>query len=209
MGSSSASAGLGVSKLDVPLEAKRVLLHSCCAPCSVAIVECLLENEITPVLFFFNPNIFGRDEYLRRRDECARHASRLSLTMLDGDSDWESSHSQWLSQVKGLEREPERGARCLQCFKIRLLETAKRAVAENLFVFTTTLASSRWKCLTQISEAGNFAQTQVSNSVFWDKNWRKGGLQPRRNFLLKQFEFYNQSYCGCEFSQINNNKYTL
>ena len=70
----------------------------------------------------------------------------------------------------------------------------------GLRYFTTTLASSRWKSIEQVSEAGLRAQAEVPGTVFWAQNWRKGGLQDRRNALLKEYNFYNQLYCGCEFS---------
>ena len=108
-----------------------------------------------------------------------------------------------MEAVRGLEGEPERGSRCLQCFSYRLKVTALQAKALGLQYFTTTLASSRWKSLEQITEAGMRAQTAVPGTVFWAQNWRKGGLQERRNELLRAYNFYNQLYCGCEFSLRN------
>ena len=95
---------------------------------------------------------------------------------------------------------PERGSRCLKCFTLRLTETARYASEHNFQVFTTTLASSRWKNLEQINEAGRRAASFYPGTIFWEQNWRKGGLQDRRNQLLKEYDFYNQLYCGCEFS---------
>ena len=102
---------------------ENVLLHSCCAPCSAAIVEWMLAQDIRPTLYYFNPNIFPQEEYEIRKSECSRYAQKLGLEIIDGDYD----HTAWLSDVAGLEDEPERGKRCLQCFKIRLLATAKLA----------------------------------------------------------------------------------
>ena len=96
---------------------ENVLLHSCCAPCSAAIVEWMLAQDIRPTLYYFNPNIFPQEEYEIRKSECSRYAQKLGLEIIDGDYD----HTAWLSDVAGLEDEPERGKRCLQCFKIRLL----------------------------------------------------------------------------------------
>lgn len=174
-----------------------VLLHSCCAPCSSAILEWLLANDYQPTIYYFNPNIFPEEEYLIRKNECTRYAAKLGVTMIDGDYD----HQIWLEGVKGFEQEPERGKRCLQCFKIRLLKSAEKAKELNINLFTTTLASSRWKNLEQINEAGFWAESQVEGVKFWDKNWRKGGLQERRNELLKANGFYNQLFCGCEFGR--------
>lgn len=182
--------------LNVPMGQTEVLLHTCCAPCSSAIIECLLNNGIRPVIYYCNPNIYPLEEYLVRKEECTRYAKALGLDIIDDDYD----HEAWLEAVKGLENEPERGGRCLRCFKLRLLRTAEYARDNGFKVITTTLASSRWKSLDQINEAGEWACAQVPDVVWWDRNWRKGGLQERRLQIIKEYDFYNQLYCGCEFS---------
>ncbi|MBQ1874475.1 MAG: epoxyqueuosine reductase QueH [Paludibacteraceae bacterium] len=180
-----------------------VLLHACCAPCSSAIVEWLLAHHITPVIYYYNPNIFPEEEYLIRKEESKRHADSLGVRWIDGDYD----HTAWRQTVCGLEHEPERGNRCAACFRHRLLAAARMAQQEGIPWFATTLASSRWKSLDQINAAGLWAEEQLRSPLtnnlsplFWAQNWRKGGLQQRRNELLRQFGFYNQQYCGCEFS---------
>ena len=197
--------------LVVPEGCREVLLHACCAPCSSAIVEWMLAHDVRPTIFYYNPNIFPREEYEIRKNESKRHAESLGLTWIDGDYD----HEQWLSGVCGLEgaldpegrfqnemaKEPERGRRCEQCFVLRMKATAEKAKELGIQYFTTTLASSRWKSLEQINRAGHLAEQAVEGTTFWDQNWRKGGLQERRNQLLKEYGFYNQQYCGCEFSQ--------
>ena len=173
-----------------------VLLHACCAPCSSAIVEWMLNNGVRPTIFYFNPNIWPREEYNIRKEESKRHAQSLGLDWIDGDYD----HEGWLCQVEGLEHEPERGRRCQQCFLVRLRAAAQKARELGLRHFTTTLASSRWKSLEQITAAGVQAQRDVPETEFWQQNWRKGGLAERRAQLLRHYNFYNQQYCGCEFS---------
>lgn len=173
-----------------------VLLHACCAPCSSAIIECLLANKIRPTVFYFNPNIYPREEYEIRKSESIRQVTNLGLRFIDGDY----NHESWLCQMRGYEQEPERGLRCQKCFNIRLLATAKCAVAEHITCFTTTLASSRWKLQSQIDKAGKYAESEVEGTIYWGYNWRKGGLSERRVQLLKEGGFYNQQYCGCEFS---------
>ena len=175
---------------------KDVLLHCCCAPCSSAILEWMLANDVRPTLFYCNPNIFPEEEYLIRKNEITRYAEKLGITIIDDDY----NHEAWLCEIKGMENEPERGRRCLECFKIRLLRTAEMCKELGIAEFTTTLASSRWKSLDQINEAGAWAAELVGGVTFDDRNWRKGGLQQRRNELLKENGFYNQLYCGCEFS---------
>lgn len=172
-----------------------------------------MQHEVKPVLYYCNPNIYPYEEYVIRKNELTRYATGLGLTVIDDD--W--SHDQWLNCVKGFENEPERGSRCMLCFKYRLERSARKAKELGIGVFTTTLASSRWKSLEQISAAGEWAAAKIneetkanksdtSESVlvtFDARNWRKGGLQDRRNQLLKENGFYNQLYCGCEFSIRN------
>lgn len=208
--------------LQAPMGETTVLLHTCCAPCSSAIIEAMVQNGITPVIYYCNPNIYPREEYEIRKNECTRYAQSLGLEIIDADYD----HENWLEAVKGLEGEPERGGRCLKCFKLRLLRTAQYARERGIKVITTTLASSRWKSLDQINEAGQWACQAVSSGnpgrfpdkepesdslsgnrqedtdkvIWWDRNWRKGGLQERRLQIIREYDFYNQLYCGCEFS---------
>ena len=188
-----------------PEDCDRVLLHACCAPCSSAIVEWLVQHDVRPTIYYYNPNIWPLEEYEIRKQESKRHAESLGLEWIDGDYD----HDAWLGGVCGLEGEPERGRRCEQCFVMRLTATARKAVELDIPYFATTLASSRWKSLDQINRAGLMAEQVVNvqrstfnvQCKFWPQNWRKGGLQERRNQLLKEYNFYNQQYCGCEFSK--------
>ena len=196
----------------------KVLLHCCCAPCSAPILEWMMNNDIVPTLYYYNPNIYPEEEYLIRKNELTRYATELGLTVIDDDynhQEWEN----WVCHNLGtseLQDYPERGPRCLECFKMRLLATARKCKELGISRFTTTLASSRWKSLDQINAAGQWAAEVVNGEglkvkgegngeqtevTFWDRNWRKGGLQDRRNALLKENGFYNQLYCGCEFSQ--------
>lgn len=203
-------------------------MHACCAPCSSAIVEWLMAHGVRPTIFYYNPNIWPREEYEIRKQESKRHAESLGIEWIDGDYD----HEGWLEGVTrtpsceggacyDVATEPERGRRCEQCFTLRLTKTAQKAKELGFGWFTTTLASSRWKSLEQINRAGERAETLVNGEGlmgngegvfdersgraerrvnFWAQNWRKGGLQERRNQLLKAYGFYNQQYCGCEFS---------
>ncbi len=183
-------------KVETPDKKSEVMLHACCAPCSSAILECLLHNGIKPVVFYYNPNIYPREEYEIRKAESIKQTQNLGIRFIDGDYD----HEAWKGIACGFENEPERGSRCLECFKMRLLATAQCARKEGISIISTTLASSRWKSLQQIEEAGIWAAAQVDGVEFWLQNWRKGGLQERRNQLLREGGFYNQLYCGCEYS---------
>lgn len=196
-----------IPSVSAPQGAETVLLHTCCAPCSSAIIECLLHNGIRPTIYYCNPNIFPEEEYLIRKNECTRYAEALGLDIVDADYD----HGDWIEWVRtaaakdgcaDIAAERERGGRCLECFRYRLLKSAEYAASHGFPVLTTTLASSRWKSLEQINRAGLWAVGQVKENapLWWDRNWRKEGLQERRNLLIREYAFYNQTWCGCEFS---------
>lgn len=182
----------------------RVLLHSCCAPCTSAVLEAMVSNGLDVTVFFSNSNIVPLDEYKLRREELAKYCDSLGVQWVDDDYD----HEDWLSRVAaGREDAPERGSRCMECFKYRLVRAARYAAEHGFAALTTTLASSRWKSLEQVDEAGRYACAvtcaEASTPVtWWGMNWRKGGLQPRRNYLIRELGFYNQTFCGCEFSHI-------
>jgi predicted adenine nucleotide alpha hydrolase (AANH) superfamily ATPase len=173
-----------------------VVLHSCCAPCSTAVLECLVQNGIKPVVFFFNPNIHPKAEYETRRDEWMRLCSLLGLEAVEGSYEPEK----WLESARGLEDEPERGRRCSMCFEMRLEATARFAVSMGIGLFTTTLATSRWKSKPQVDAAGAAAAAKVPGSAYWNFDWRKEGLVGRRYQLVREIGFYNQRYCGCVYS---------
>ena len=211
----------------------RLLLHSCCAPCSGAIVEALVEaykaagrNPAEEMaIFWSNSNIYEKTEYEKCRAEILRYAGLFGIEVIDDDYD----HSAWVEQVaKGREDAPERGPRCLECFAFRLMRAARYAQKNGFGTLTTTLASSRWKSLEQVDEAGRRACAMVveglpnnaeelpakasaeshkgtaANVHWWGRNWRKGGLQPRRSEIIREQNFYNQTFCGCEFSISQN-----
>jgi predicted adenine nucleotide alpha hydrolase (AANH) superfamily ATPase len=182
-----------------------LLLHTCCAPCSAAVIEWLRMQEVYPTLFFFNPNIYPQNEYEIRKNELIRYALSLKMDYIEGDYDREI----WQNAIKGLEDQPERGSRCLECFKMRLLTTARLASEKGFSQIATTLASSRWKNLRQITEAGNWAAAQFPGLQFLEKNWRKDGLSERRRILLRENGFYNQTYCGCEYSGTSQRRDTI
>ncbi len=193
------------------LHNSRILLHCCCAPCSTAILEWMVEEGLRPGVFFSNSNIVPFEEYAKRRDELARYAASFGMEVVDDEYD----HGAWLEYVRcrlvSLSNHgpstgsgvalagPERGPRCQACFEFRLLRAAEYAASHGYDILTTTLASSRWKDLSQVDSAGLLAVDGTSVS-WWGQNWRKGGMQERRNFLIKSCALYNQTWCGCEFS---------
>jgi len=182
--------------IELPEGCSKVLLHCCCAPCSGAIVEAMVKSGIRPVLYFSNSNINTPEEYGKRLDEVLRYASLFDLEVVNDTY----AHKDWLAYIKGLEDAPERGSRCLECFRFRLSRAAAYAAANGFDTLATTLASSRWKDLNQVDEAGRDACSKFDGVYWWGRSWRKEGLQPRRSEIIAEQNFYNQTYCGCEFS---------
>lgn len=226
----------------------RIMLHSCCAPCSGAILEWMTAQGIRPVVFFSNSNISTREEYDKRFTELERYCRDLGVELVND----EYNHAEWLDAVldravgnsersRELAEMPERGERCFRCFKYRLERAVRKAEELGCGVLTTSLASSRWKSLEQVDRAGEEAcgngvagdgvartpgagdgngecRSGLDSAAraaatggketggketpvrWWPKNWRKGGLQPRRGEIIREQGFYNQTFCGCEFS---------
>lgn len=176
---------------------RRLLLHCCCAPCSGALVEVLLASGLKPTLYYSNSNIYPAAEYQKRRDECRRFASECGIPFAED----EYCHEAWLRAVEGLQDEPERGRRCTKCFSLRLSTAALYAHENGYGLLATTLSSSRWKNIDDINAEG-MAACSLYDDVEWiPGNWRKAGLQQRRGEIIKERGFYNQLWCGCEFSQ--------
>jgi len=174
----------------------RLLLHACCAPCSAPILEYLDKQGIKPTIYYFNPNIYPLDEFYKRHDELVAYCKKLGVDFIDGEND----HERWRQAIAGLEDKKERGPRCWECFRFRLMETARKAAELGFDTIASTLSSSRWKTLWQIDEAGLLASEAYPSVTYLAKNWRKDGLQARRYELIEENNFYNQTYCGCEYS---------
>ena len=127
----------------------KVLLHSCCAPCSGAMVEQMQAEGHDVTVLFYNPNIHPKEEYIVRKEENKRYAASLGIPL--GDLDYDEQ--EWYKRAKGMEFSPERGARCTMCFDMRFERTALYAADNNFDVITTTNATSRWKDADQVLRA--------------------------------------------------------
>lgn len=193
------------SILVTPNGEDKILLHSCCAPCAGEIMEALVASNIKPTIFFYNPNIHPRKEYEIRKDENIRFARKLGLTFVDADYDMEN----WFDRVKGLEHEPERGARCTVCFDMRFERTALYAVENNFNLISSTLGISRWKNMEQINSCGVRAANRYPKMEYWTFNWRKKGGSQRMIELSKREKFYQQEYCGCVYSLRDTNQWRV
>ena len=186
-----------VPVLVLPDNTKRLLLHSCCAPCSGEIIKRLISSNIIFSVLFYNPNIDNEKEYLKRKNEAMLFANKLSVNFFDLDYD----NSEWKKRIKGLEKEPERGKRCTECFCLRLEMTALFAKENNFDVFTTSLGISRWKDFKQVCSCGYTAAEKYPGLIFWDYNWRKNGGSERMEEISRHEKFYRQTYCGCIYSK--------
>jgi len=181
----------------------KVLLHSCCAPCSGEVMEAMRASGLKLTIFFYNPNIHPRTEYELRKSENIRFAEKHGIPFIDADYDTDN----WFERVKGLEREPERGARCSQCFDIRFERTALYARENGFAVITSCLGISRWKNMEQINDSGARAASRYPGMTYWTFNWRKQGGAERMVEISKQEQFYMQEYCGCIYSLRDTNKW--
>ena len=188
-----------IDQLEKEKKVPRLLLHSCCAPCSSYVLEYLSEYfEIT--VFYYNPNIFPENEYAKRileqqqliRDMKFKHP----VTFLAGDYDRE----RFFEMAKGMELLREGGERCFRCYELRLRETARIAKDAEFDYFTTTLTISPLKNAEKINEIGN--DLSVEYNVEWlPSDFKKREGYKRSIELSKVYNLYRQNYCGCIFSQ--------
>jgi predicted adenine nucleotide alpha hydrolase (AANH) superfamily ATPase len=190
-------------KLELPNGEKKLLLHSCCAPCAGEIMEAVAISNIETTVFFYNPNIHPQEEYEIRKDENKRFCEKLGFNFIDADYDKDN----WFERIKGLENEPERGARCTQCFDMRFERSALYAKENGFKVYATTLGISRWKDMDQINSSGEKAAKRYDEIKYWDFNWRKKGGAARMIEISKREQFYQQEYCGCVYSLRDTNKW--
>ena len=161
----------------------------------------MVASGIQTTIFFYNPNIHPRSEYELRKEENIRYAEKLGMAFVDADYDTDN----WFERVRGLEQEPERGARCTVCFDMRFERTALYAAEHGFNLISSTLGISRWKNMDQINASGTRAAAHWDGMSYWTFNWRKQGGASRMIELSKREEFYQQEYCGCIYSLRDTN----
>ena len=187
---------------DITKSGKRpsLLLHACCAPCSSYVLEYLTQYfDIT--VFYYNPNISPESEYIHRTEEIQRliREFRPEVKFIEGK--YEPQRFYEIS--KGLEKEPERGARCLKCYRLRLEESATAAVKGGFDYFTTTLSISPQKD-SQVLNAIGKEVSDIYNIPYLFSDFKKRGGYKRSIELSAQFSLYRQNFCGCVFSRNSN-----
>ena len=182
----------------------RLLLHSCCAPCSSAVLE-RLTDWFDLTVFYYNPNIAPEEEFLRRAEEQRRliaelpHAHEIQFRC----GEYESEAFEALA--RGLEDMPEGGERCTRCFRLRLGKTAALAAREGFDYFTTTLSISPLKDAQRMNTIGGELAEQFGVAYLFSDFKKKNGYK-RSCELSVQYELYRQDYCGCRFSQMEREK---
>ncbi len=189
-------AGLKVSK-------NRLLLHSCCGPCSTACIERLLPDYNVTV-FFYNPNITDREEYEKRKEAQLKFINLYNEKLSDKDKiqfiEGEYLPEEFYDVASEYASEPEGGVRCTECFKLRLERTAQAALRTGNTVFGTTLTVSPHKNYNLISAIG-WELSVKYNLEFLDMDFKKKAGFQRSIQMSKEYGLYRQNYCGCEFSK--------
>lgn len=176
----------------------RLLLHSCCAPCSSYVLEYLSEY-FSITVFYYNPNIFPAEEYEKRVKEQEALIEKLPakhrISFLEGPYEQE----RFFEMAKGLERVPEGGERCFRCYHLRMLEAVQMARAGGFDYFTTTLSISPLKNVHKLNEIGEKLAREYGvdylNSDFKKRDGYKRSIE-----LSKEYGLYRQDYCGCVYS---------
>ncbi|MDR0804086.1 MAG: epoxyqueuosine reductase QueH [Rickettsiales bacterium] len=171
----------------------RLVLMSCCAPCSAgAIRELAADNDFC--VLFFNPNIYPFDEYQKRLDEQIKLCESLGIKYFVGDY----NHDEWLKCARGLHDAPERGARCGQCFRHRFAYGIKWAAENGYDAIASVFGVSRHKSQAQVDDAARCAIRDAQCAVkYLPIKWDDAIRQE----MLAKNDFYRQNYCGCEFSK--------
>ena len=175
----------------------KLLLHTCCGPCVIYVIEQLSEDYQVTV-YFYNPNIHPREEYLARKKEITKYLDKIGVEFIEGKYDTKK----WFEVTTGLEHQPEKGKRCDVCFAFRLGETIKYAKEHGFTAWATSLSISPHKSYQQISEIGQDLAEEY-NIEFVDKDWKKQDGFKKACDMSRVENFYRQDYCGCVYSQDN------
>jgi len=183
---------------DAAYRVPRLLLHSCCAPCSSYVLEYLSQYFVITLLYY-NPNIFPKEEYRKRVEEQKRLIAALPVKYPVNFVEGRYRPEEFFAVVKGLENVPEGGERCLECFRLRLEETAKLAATGEYDYYTTTLSISPLKNAQALNEIGQ-ELASVYEVPYLPSDFKKRGGYQRSIELSREYELYRQNFCGCVYS---------
>lgn len=177
----------------------KLLLHSCCAPCSSAILE-FLQNYFDITVYFYNPNITFEEEYYKRLNEQREYHEKrgYSIRVIEGNYD---PKEDFFKQVKGLEDRREGGERCFKCYTLRMEATAQKAKELGFDYFSTVLSISPLKNAQWINEIGE-KLSEKYGIKFLNGDFKKKNRYLRSTEISREYELYRQDYCGCVFSKM-------
>lgn len=182
-------------------EKPTLLLHSCCGPCSTQVIH-FLKDYFAITVYYYNPNIEPKEEYEKRKKEQIRFINEFNETHEDQieflDCDYENEA--YLECTKGLENEPEGGARCTKCFYLRMKNTAMVAKERNFEYFGTTLTVSPHKNSQVINRVGEAISKELDMPYIYGDFKKNDGYKKSIEYS-KQYELYRQDYCGCHFAK--------
>lgn len=173
---------------------EKFLLHTCCAPCGIAVLD-ELRKKFDMTVLFFNPNIYPEAEYIKRKSEVVKICHEWSIPMIDMDYVPE----EWDARVRGLEQEPEQGKRCFTCIGMRLDRSAREAKVRGFSIFGTTLTMGSRKSAKVIFPIGEAAARRYE-LLFYAEDWKKKGREAIGRTMVKERGIYRQNYCGCRYS---------
>jgi hypothetical protein len=178
---------------------EKLLLHACCAPCSSSVIE-RLGNHFQISIFYYNPNITDKDEYIKRVNEIKKFVNsfktKYKIEVIEGNYE----PDKFFSISKGLEMEPERGKRCYKCYELRLEETARIADFLGFNYFCTTLTLSPYKNSNWLNEIGEELNNKYKATYLYSDFKKKNGYK-RSIELSHEYNLYRQDYCGCIYSK--------
>ncbi|MFH1286763.1 MAG: epoxyqueuosine reductase QueH [Candidatus Magasanikbacteria bacterium] len=173
---------------------KKFLLHVCCGPCSVVVLQ-ELKEQYDLTVHFYNPNIYPFEEYEKRKIEVINLCTELGIPFVEQEYDPEV----WFEATQFLKDEPEGGKRCEACFKLRLAAAAQYAAEHKFNVFSTTITSGRYKKASIVNPIGKEVGEKFGVE-YYTEDWKKGGRQQEADMLAKEKGIYRQDYCGCVYS---------
>ena len=181
-------------------EEPSLLLHSCCGPCSTYVLE-YLSDYFNILVYYYNPNIYPSEEYHMRAEEQKRFIEEFNKKTEHsvGFEEGEYNREAFYEIARCREAEPERGERCLLCYRMRLSEAARRAAALGMDFVCTTLSISPMKDASALNEIGEEVAREAGVKYLFSDCKKKGGFL-RSTELSKEYGMYRQDYCGCEFS---------
>ena len=177
----------------------RLLLHSCCAPCSSNCIE-VLSKYFMVTVFYYNPNIYPEEEYRKRVAEQQKFIEKLPVKYPIHFVEGAYEKERFYEMAKGMEKVPEGGERCFKCYRLRMEEAARLAQKDNYDYFTTTLSISPLKNAEKINEIGE-ELAEIYKVPHLPSDFKKKNGYKRSIELSHEYDLYRQNYCGCAFSK--------